>query len=279
MNLSVTVLDCLIVLIIIVSAGYAAWRGFLWETLTIFAWVAAAFGCLYFGPYVIPLTRGMVKEAWLAGLIAYAAVFLAVFIPFAFMSHRFSESVKHSPIGPLDRAAGVAFGVVRGLVIVGLAYLAFTYFVAIRSQPRWLTEARLLPMVQSTAEVLLSVVPDHPGEGGFFAHHPVPVIEQESSVPGSHDPMADLIRNNGKPVPRSDAKPDGMADLIRNNGKTPAKSGDSVADLIKSDGNSVPKTTREPAQTKAVTKASKSAGASDRQRLNDLIETGGNTNR
>ena len=57
------------------------------------------------------------------------SVFLAVFIPLAFVSHRFSETVKHSPIGPLDRAAGVAFGIVRGLVFVGLAYLAFTYFV------------------------------------------------------------------------------------------------------------------------------------------------------
>jgi len=46
MNLSVTLFDGLIVLIVVVSAGYAAWRGFLWETLTIFAWVAAAFACL-----------------------------------------------------------------------------------------------------------------------------------------------------------------------------------------------------------------------------------------
>ena len=133
MSLSVTVLDCLIVLIVIVSAGYAAWRGFLWETLTIFAWVAAAFACLYFGPYVIPLTRGMVDQPWLASLLAYAAVFLAVFIPFAFMSHRFSESVKHSPIGPLDRAAGIAFGVVRGMVLIGPGLSCLHLF---RAHPR-----------------------------------------------------------------------------------------------------------------------------------------------
>ncbi len=103
MSLSVTFLDCLIVLIVMVSAGYAAWRGFLWETLTIFAWVAAAFACLYFGPYVIPLMRSMVSETWLASLLAYAAVFLAVFIPFAFISHRFSETREtfaHRAAGP-----------------------------------------------------------------------------------------------------------------------------------------------------------------------------------
>ncbi len=254
MNLSVTFLDCLIVLVIVVSAGYAAWRGFLWETLTIFAWVAAAFACLYFGPYIIPLTRSMIAQPWLASLVAYAGVFLAVFIPFAFMSHRFSESVKHSPIGPLDRAAGVAFGVIRGLVVVGLAYLAFTYFVPIRNQPHWLTEARLLPMVQSTSEVLLSVVPDHPGQ---YAPSRPEVVRQ---APSQIEPQAE--RNAANP-PVPPARHDPMADLIRSNGNA----------------NSVLKTTREPVQQKSAAKGGKSYGATDRQALDKLIETGGNGNR
>jgi membrane protein required for colicin V production len=160
MNLSFNFVDVLIVLTIIVSAGYAAWRGFVSETLSIFAWAAAAFATLYFGPWVVPLARGLISTYWLASLVAYAGVFLAVFIPLSFISYRFSESVKHSPIGPLDRALGIAFGVVRGLVVIGLAYLAFTYFVPIRQQPRWLTEARFLPLMQSSSEVLLSLVPN-----------------------------------------------------------------------------------------------------------------------
>src|ERR1700722_3719355 len=242
MSLSVTFLDCLIVLIIVVSAGYAAWRGFLWETLTIFAWVAAAFACLYFGPYIIPLTRSLVQTEWLASLLAYAAVFLAVFIPLAFMTARFSASVRHSPIGPLDRAAGVAFGIVRGLVIVGLAYLAFTYFVPIRNQPHWVTEARLLPMVQSSADVLLSVVPDHPRDYTYVPKHEEDV-RQAPPPATSHDPMADLIRKNEA-------------------------------------ANSVPKTTLKPArvpvQHRTAAKATKAYGASDRQALDSLVESGGN---
>ena len=73
MNLSVTFIDCLIVLIVVVSAGYAAWRGFLWETLTIFAWVTASFGCLYFGPFILPLTKSLVSQGWLAGLLVSRA--------------------------------------------------------------------------------------------------------------------------------------------------------------------------------------------------------------
>src|SRR4051812_24680052 len=132
MSLSFHFIDFLIVLVIVVSAGYAAWRGFISETLTIFAWAAAAFGTLYFGPWVVPLARSLIATPWIGSLAAYAGVFLVIFIPLSFMSHRFSETVKHSPIGPLDRALGVAFGVVRGLVVVALGYLAFTYFVPVR---------------------------------------------------------------------------------------------------------------------------------------------------
>jgi membrane protein required for colicin V production len=251
MNLSVTVLDCLIVLIIIVSAGYAAWRGFLAETLTIFEWVAAAFACLYFGPYLVPMARTMVSQSWLASLLAYAVVFLAVFIPLAFISHRLSQAVKSSPIGPLDRAAGVAFGVVRGLALVGLAYLAFTYFVPIRQQPRWVTEAELLPMVQSTADVILSLVPDQSRDYAAIPDHEVviqaPSTVRKASNPPSqarHDPMAELIRSNGAAVPRA--------------GRAPVQ---------------------QKSAAKMPAKATKSYGAGDRQALDKLIETGGSSNR
>jgi len=49
--------------------------------------------------------------------------------------------------------------VVRGLVIVGLAYMAFTYFVPIRQQPSWITEAKLMPMVQDTAPAVTVQTP------------------------------------------------------------------------------------------------------------------------
>jgi len=246
MSLSVTFIDCLIVLVVVVSAGYAAWRGFIWETLTIFSWAAASIACVYFGPYIIPLTKSLVGEGWLAKLLGYASVFLAIFIPFAFISHRFSETVKHSPIGPLDRAAGVAFGVVRGLVILGLAYMAFTYFVPIRSQPNWLTEARLLPVVQTTADVMLSAIPNQPHDYTYLPQHEVirqapSQVETANSpeISTRHDPMAELIRRNET-------------------------------------ANSVPKSTTEPVQQKSAAKVTKSYGASDRQALDRLVQTGGN---
>src|SRR5664279_4614470 len=159
MVLPITFVDVLALLVVLVSCAYAAWRGFLSEVLSIFAWAAAAFATLYFGPWLIPLMRDVISSPWAASLAAYAGIFLVVLIPLSFIGHRFSETVKHSPIGPLDRALGIAFGVVRGLVIMGLAYLAFTYFVSIPTQPAWVRTARTLPMIQATDEVMLRLIP------------------------------------------------------------------------------------------------------------------------
>lgn len=190
MNLPITFLDVLVILTVLVSAGYAAWKGFLWETLTIFDWLAAAFGCLYFGPYLVPMAKGMIATPWIASLVAYAVVFLVLFIPLSFMSHRFSESVKNSPIGPLDRALGIAFGVVRGLAVAALAYLAYTYFVPVPSQGRWVREARSLPILQSSSQVILSLVPQRARRDFTLEAGPAPRR--------SGDAIGDLIRDNGE---------------------------------------------------------------------------------
>ena len=158
--LNLTYVDPIVVIVILVSAIYAAYRGFVSETLSIFAWAAAAFATLFFGPRLAPYARGLVSSPFLGQLLGYAAIFLVVLIPLSFISFRFAESVRQSPVGTLDRSLGAAFGVVRGLAIVGLAYIAFTFMVSVSRQPEWLSQAKLLPVIQGSAQVLLSLVPD-----------------------------------------------------------------------------------------------------------------------
>ncbi|MDE2110277.1 MAG: CvpA family protein [Alphaproteobacteria bacterium] len=173
MSVAFQFLDVVVVAIIIVSTVYATYRGFVSETLSIFAWIAAAFATLYFGPSLAHLMRTMINPAWLGEVVGYGAVFLVVVIPLSFMSYRFSESIKKSQVGALDRALGGAFGVVRGLAIIGIAYLIFSAFVPIPDQPGWIARARLLPLIQGSAEVVASLVPDqHRGGRDHVAEKP-----------------------------------------------------------------------------------------------------------
>jgi len=203
MSLAFSFVDLVVVLVILGSAGYAAWRGFVSETLGIVAWAAAAFASLYLGPWVARLAHGLIATAWIATVTGYAIVFVAVFIPIQFASHRFSQDVKRSVVGPLDRVLGATFGIVRGLAILGIAYLIFTAFVPIRSQPGWLTEARSLPLIQSSAEVLLALVPDRD-------HHEV--VEPAPSTGPKPTSIDDLLRGPAHvthpvhPAPKPDGK-------------------------------------------------------------------------
>lgn len=158
--LGITIVDPIVIAVVLLSATYATYRGFVSESLSIFAWAAAAFATLFFGPRFSPYARDLVSSPMLGVMIGYAVIFLVVLIPLSFISYRFAESVKNSPVSTLDRACGFAFGVVRGFAIVGLAYIAFSSMISVRNQPEWIANAKLLPVIQGSSEVLLSLVPD-----------------------------------------------------------------------------------------------------------------------
>src|ERR1700746_594838 len=160
MSLSFTFIDLLVVAVVLTSAGYAGYRGLVSETLSIFAWAAAAFATLWFGPSVTPLAQNLVSSPLLATIVAYAIVFLIVLIPLSFLSFRFSTQVKSSQVGTLDRALGAAFGVVRGLAIIGFLYLILASLVKFEQQPDYIRDARTLPLIQASTEVILSLVPE-----------------------------------------------------------------------------------------------------------------------
>ena len=82
--------------------------------------------------------RGVITPSWLAVIVGYGAVFLAVVIPLSFLSFRFSQGVKKSPVSALDRALGAAFGVVRGLAVIGIDYLIFSAIIPIPEQRGWM---------------------------------------------------------------------------------------------------------------------------------------------
>ena len=238
MNFAIGWLDLMIVVVVLVSTAYAVWRGFVSETLSIIAWAAGAFAALYFGPWFSRFVSTLMSPAWLADVVGYGFIFLAVVIPLSFVSYRFAEDVKRSPVSGLDRALGGAFGVVRGLAVVGLAYILFSAITPISNHPRWIKEAALLPLVQSSAQVLLSLVPDQGINVGQF--NPQPATPK--------DPIAAKIQET-QPVTTS-----------------PNAEKTAVSPKVK------PSTGSNAAVQK---KGQKAYGATDRQALDRLIEATG----
>jgi len=196
----VSIIDPIVLVVVFVSAVYATYRGFVSETLSIFAWAAAAFATLFLGPKLAPAARGLFSSPALGVAVGYIAIFLVVLLPLSFMSFRFAQSTRNSPVGTLDRAMGGVFGVVRGLAIIGLAYIAFSSVIPTRDQPGWVTTAKTLPLIQISAEALLALVPDQ-SKDGQTKGGTAPVAAQPAAQPAAGPRDAGAVpRPTPKPV-------------------------------------------------------------------------------
>jgi membrane protein required for colicin V production len=241
MDLSFHFLDLAVVAIIVASAGFATYRGLVSESLAIFGWIAAAYATLYFGPWVAWWMQDMMSPRWMGQAAGYVIVFLIVLIPLQFASSRISQNIKKSQVGTLDSVLGTAFGILRGVAIVGIAYLVFTAWVPYRDQPYWVTETRLFPAIRASAEVVASLIPDQN----------VKVPRDRHRDPNeSADPIGEQIRQEDAepaPTPRPEARPAERSPETAPPEPAPAK--------------------------KSAKTAKKTYGAKDRHALDRLIET------
>jgi membrane protein required for colicin V production len=156
-----TTADLIIVATLAVSGLLAMVRGFTLELLSIIAFVAAALIALLLLPVLKPLVGDVLPQGWAGTLIIVGTCFLVALIPLWYLSDRLGHRVRGSAVGAIDRTFGFAFGAVRGLFILAIAFLAFQAFTGPeRNMPDWIRQARLLPLVKGSADLILAILPE-----------------------------------------------------------------------------------------------------------------------
>ncbi|HEX3666292.1 MAG TPA: CvpA family protein [Rhizomicrobium sp.] len=158
-GLNIFWVDVAVAAVVAISTLIAVLRGFVREVLSILAWGVAAVAAIWFGPAASAFLHTHISTPFVAPVLAYAGIFLLVLIPLGFASHYIAQSVRRSPISAADRCLGVPFGIVRGLALVGLVYFAFSLIVPLYAQPSWLTQARLLPVIRASSNMISSLLP------------------------------------------------------------------------------------------------------------------------
>jgi membrane protein required for colicin V production len=155
-------LDLGLIAIILVSALLAMLRGFTREVLAIASWGAAALAAIYFHPLVLPFVKPYVSKDVVALALSAAIVFFVVLIIVSLITVKISDAILDSKVGPLDRSLGFVFGAVRGLLLCVIAFVFFTWLVPEKTQPEWVKNARMKPLLVSTGRELMAMLPDDP---------------------------------------------------------------------------------------------------------------------
>ncbi len=162
-SLPINITDLAILIVLGISTLLALLRGFVAELFTVVAWIgalaAAVYGYTFGVPYVVDLVG---LEGTLAELLSGLAIFVVALIVLSVLARLCSGVLQIAGLGAVDRSLGFLFGLVRGAVLVSVAYLLVLWAVPDpKDHPAWLTEAKALPIVIEGADLLVDLVPAH----------------------------------------------------------------------------------------------------------------------
>lgn len=160
--MSVTLLDGLVLVVILLSALLAMLRGFVREVLSIASWVAAAAAAYLFYDDLLPFVRQYVNNEYVSLGVTIGGIFFVTLIIVSIITMKISDFVIDSKVGILDRTLGFVFGAARGLLLLVVAMLFFNFLVPPAQQPAWVAQARSKPMLDNLGTQLVAALPDAP---------------------------------------------------------------------------------------------------------------------
>lgn len=153
-----TAVDWILLGVLVFSMLLGAWRGLVYEVLSVLGWVVSFFVAQWFAPDLA--TRLPLQSA--ADPVRYAAAFVLIFIASVFAAGLLAFLVKKlvAAVGlaPIDRVLGAGFGVLRGVILL-LAATVVIDMTALKTSDWW-RESKGAPVLAATLKALKPVLPE-----------------------------------------------------------------------------------------------------------------------
>ena len=143
-------LDWIIVAIVLVSGAISIVRGFVKESISLATWVLAFWVALVFAGKLALLMPDALQSPTLRWVAAAVVLFMATLLVGGLTNFLVSTLVEKTGLSGTDRALGVVFGVLRGVVIV--AVLLLVGGETVMRGEGWWSGSRLRPYFDPVAE-------------------------------------------------------------------------------------------------------------------------------
>lgn len=159
--MAMAALDWIFAAVLLTSMLIGAWRGLVFEVLSLLGWVVAFLVAQWFAEDM----AAMLPMGTSAESLRYAAGFVVVFVAAVFacglVTWLAKKVVEAIGLRPADRALGAAFGVLRGVVL--LLAVAVVVGITPLHEALWWQESHAAPVL---SEVLKGLKPALPEEFG-----------------------------------------------------------------------------------------------------------------
>jgi membrane protein required for colicin V production len=167
-----TLFDVIAILILLVSAVIGLVRGALREVLTVFAFVLAVLAAIFALRFTGPIARQAIDPDWAGNAAAVLIVFVAAYLLIRVLGSGLTNKIHQTEaLGTLDRVIGLGFGLVRGLVVLGVFHLVFHAATPPDRVPHWISDAALYPLSETCAKALRKLAPEGSAVAGQLGPH------------------------------------------------------------------------------------------------------------
>jgi membrane protein required for colicin V production len=153
-----TVIDIVVIFVIFLSALFSLVRGFVKEAISLATWIIAIWLAATFASKLAAVLPDNIESEAVRQAIGFGVLFVLTLMVGALLNMLVSQVVKKTGLSGADRIFGVAFGVLRG----GLIIIVFVVIGGMTSLPEtdWWQSSVLLQWFESAAIVIQEYIPE-----------------------------------------------------------------------------------------------------------------------
>lgn len=151
-------LDWILATVLVFSLLLGAWRGLVYEVLSLLGWVASFYAAQWLAPQVAELLPLQSASETVRYAAAFVLGFIAALFATALLAAMLKKIIDAIGLRPVDRTLGAAFGVLRGTVLL-LAATVVINMTALKASPWW-QESRGAGMLTVTLGSLKPLLPE-----------------------------------------------------------------------------------------------------------------------
>jgi membrane protein required for colicin V production len=154
--------DIIVLVVIGIGAIGGFLRGFVQEILSLVAWILAVFAIRYLHTDLSEWLFQWIGTPSGASVLAFVLLLLIPYAAMKLIAGRIGEASRASFLGPIDRVLGFGFGVLKGAIIVVMAFsvlvLGYDTIWGPKGRPTWITNARTYRTVDAAAEEMVQLI-------------------------------------------------------------------------------------------------------------------------
>jgi len=154
--------DYAILGIVGISMVISLMRGFVREAISLITWIVAIWVAYKFNGVIAGFLTHYIKTPSIRLVVAFVLLFIIVLIIGALINFLISQLITSTGLGGTDRVLGILFGILRGILLVGVLIL-LAEMTTLPKDPWW-EKSVFIPHFKSLTTWMHGYLPEKLGE-------------------------------------------------------------------------------------------------------------------